>query len=122
MSDTKPILVVDDDTDILSLITFVLEAEGYSVSTASDGRAGLEEIERHLPRLVLLDMKMPVMNGWEFVREVRLRHDSAVPIVIVTASADAREVAQEVGAVGWIAKPFDLDQLVRLVAHHCSDN
>ncbi len=122
MPEAKPrtVLVVDDDPDILSIISFVLEEEGYRVVTAGDGREGLEAAEREMPDLILLDMKMPIMNGWEFAREFHARYDSKVPLVVLTAAEDAKRRAQEIGAVGWIGKPFDLDELVSIVDQHLS--
>jgi CheY-like chemotaxis protein len=111
----KTVLVVDDDRELLDLIAFVLESEGYAVTTAENGWAGLAAVSRHLPDLVLLDMKMPVLDGWEFARELRHRRNPAVPIVVITAAEDARRRAQEVGAVGWLAKPFDLADLLAVV-------
>ncbi|MDA8219052.1 MAG: response regulator, partial [Dehalococcoidales bacterium] len=98
-----------------SLVAFVLEAEGYQVRTACDGCEGLAAIEKTLPALVLLDMKMPVMDGWEFARELHARYDHRVPIVVFTAAADAGRRVAEVGAVDWVGKPFDLDALVAVV-------
>ncbi len=66
-------------------------------------------------------MKMPVMNGWELAREFRSRYDSQVPILVLTASADARRRAEEIGANGWIGKPFDLDTLVGTVGRYAED-
>jgi CheY-like chemotaxis protein len=111
----QTILVVDDDQDLLSLVAFVLESEGFQVNTAGDGRQALEEVARHLPNLILLDMKMPVMDGWEFARQFHSKYDSSAPIVVLTAYEDAKKRAQEIGANGWIGKPFDLDALVNIV-------
>lgn len=110
--------MVDDDRDLLPLIALVLEGEGYTVQTATDGREALEIIERGMPDLILLDMKMPVMNGWEFARQFRAKYDYQTPIVVLTASQDARKRAEEIDAVGWIGKPFDLDNLISVVNRH----
>lgn len=118
----KTVLVVDDDEDLLALVALVLEGEGYKVQTATDGREGLEIIERGMPDLVLLDMKMPVMNGWEFAREFKARYDARAPIVVITAYTDARERAEEIGANGWIGKPFDLDTLVKIVGRYVKND
>ncbi len=115
---SRTILVVDDDKDIVSIMTFVLQEEGYRVETAADGREGLEAVERGMPDLILLDMKMPIMNGWEFAREFHSRYDRKTPILVLTAAEDARKRAQEIGAVGWIGKPFELDALVQVVRRH----
>lgn len=114
----KTVLVVDDDKDILTLASIVLGDEGYEVQTAVDGREALESLKDHLPDLILLDMKMPVMDGWEFARNFRVEHGSATPIVVFTASVDAKKESQEIGAVGWLGKPFDLDRLVAVVDRH----
>jgi len=112
------VLVLDDDRDLSTLVTYILEAEGYRVRTAPDGRQGLEAIEREMPSLILLDMKMPVMDGWTFAREFRARYDARVPIVVLTAAEDAMKRARDVGAVDWVGKPFDLDVLIDVVGRY----
>lgn len=114
----KTVLVVEDDWNIQSLIVLILEDEGYRVETAANGLQGLNAVERSLPDLILLDMNMPVMNGWEFAQVFHARFDSQVPIVAVTASTDARQAAEDIGAVDFIGKPFELDTLVRVVRRH----
>lgn len=110
------ILVVEDDADLVDLLSMMLGDEGYEVLTAANGRDGLDLIEqRGLPSVILLDMKMPVMNGDAFAREFVRRHDHEASIVVMTAAADARARAEEIGADAWIGKPFDLDALLRLV-------
>ncbi len=109
------ILVVDDDTDLLDLTALALEREGYEVRSAHDGLEALEMIEQFMPSLILLDMRMPRMNGWEFAEEFRARHDRAVPIVVITAAAQARRHAEEIGAEGFISKPFPMSKLLSTV-------
>jgi CheY-like chemotaxis protein len=75
-----------------------------------------------MPAIVLLDMRMPGMNGWEFAREFRSRHGRACPIVVVTAAENARQRAEEIGAEGWLAKPFDIEDVVRAVRTHTGGN
>ncbi len=116
MTAGAPILVVDDDLDLLSVMEIVLSDAGYAVRTATDGRSALACVAREMPALVLLDMRMPGMNGWEFAREFRARHGRAAPIVVVTAAEDARRRAEEIGADAWLAKPFDLDDMLAVVA------
>ncbi|MGE0452194.1 MAG: response regulator [Vicinamibacteria bacterium] len=111
-----PILVVDDDEDLQQLLRLVLEGRGYSVETASNGEEALACIERQRPGVVLLDMRMPVMNGWEFAAALRERGlRQAPPIVVVTAAANPGQQAAEVGAAGWIAKPFDMRRVMEAV-------
>jgi len=114
----KLVLVVEDDPDILELLRLVLEGEGYAVTTAENGREGLDAVARARPDLILLDMKMPVMDGWAFAREYHARHDGESPIVVVTAADDARKRAREVDAADWVAKPMELDELLAVVARH----
>jgi|FLYN01.1.fsa_nt_gi DNA-binding response OmpR family regulator len=109
-----PILVVDDDPSILSTVADVLDFEGYAVEQATNGAEALEIMERIRPALVLLDMRMPVLDGWEFARIARERGLDA-PILVMTAARDARRWAQEIGADGYVAKPFHLPDLLAAI-------
>ncbi|GEJ56309.1 response regulator [Anaeromyxobacter diazotrophicus] len=109
------VLVVEDDPDLLSLVEMILRDAGHEVAVASDGLQALARVEERMPAVILLDMRMPVMNGWEFAREYRARYGHPAPIVVVTAAEDARARAQEIGADAWLEKPFDLDDVVRMV-------
>ena len=112
------VLVVEDDPDPLALMELVLAGAGHRVRTAPEGGAALARTAEELPGLIFLDMRMPGMNGWEFAREFRARHGRACPIVVVTAAENARERAEEIGADGWLAKPFDLDDVLRMAERH----
>ncbi len=112
------VLVVEDDSDLLSLMEMILTDAGFEVRTAPEGRAALARVEEEMPGVILLDMRMPVMNGWEFAQEFRARHGHAAPIVVVTAAESARRRAEEIDAEGWLSKPFDLDEVVRAVEQH----
>jgi DNA-binding response OmpR family regulator len=109
------ILVVEDDPDLLSLMEMILVEAGRRVRTAAEGGAALERAKEEMPALILLDMRMPGMNGWDFAREFRARHGAASPIVVVTAAENARRRAEEIGADAWLAKPFDIDDVLALV-------
>ena len=110
------ILIVDDDPAIRATISEVLADEGYRVAMATDGVDALAAIEETLPALILLDMRMPILDGWGFARTLRER-GVAVPIVVMTAAQDATRWAEEIRAAGTLAKPFDLDELLRVVEH-----
>ena len=112
--DAGPILVVDDDPSILATVSEILEFEGYPVSTASNGAEALAQIERRQPSLILLDMRMPVMDGWGFARRLA-EQGVRLPIVVMTAAQDARRWAEEIGAAGFVPKPFDLPDLLDTV-------
>ncbi len=118
MADPKMVLVMDDERDILRLVAWALEAAGYRVQTAANGREGLEVVKREKPDLIVLDMKMPEMDGWEFAKEFEAVFDSPMPIVVLTAAANAKKCADEIGAIGWIGKPFDLDTLVSVIRRY----
>ncbi len=109
------ILVVEDDLDLLGLVEMLLQDAGYPVRTASNGLQALERTAEAMPGLILLDMRMPVMNGWEFARAFAQRYGRAAPIVVVPAAENARLRAEEIGADGWLEKPFDLDDVLATV-------
>ncbi len=112
----KNILIVEDDQDILLALKAFLELEGYGVRTAENGFEAMELLKSgELPNLILLDMKMPVMNGWQFAIEFLAKHDHLSPIVVMTAAADAKQRAQDISAIGWVVKPFELDDLLKMV-------
>ena len=108
------ILIVDDDAAIRSTVSEILELEGFTVETAANGSEALITIHRQLPRLIILDMRMPVMDGWVFARTLR-KEGVSVPILVMTAAQNARRWAEEIGADAFIAKPFDLEELLRAV-------
>jgi two-component system, chemotaxis family, chemotaxis protein CheY len=111
----SPILVVDDDQAILTTVAEILHLEGYPVTTAANGAEALDAIQRERPSLVLLDMRMPVVDGWEFTRKLREQGQN-LPILVMTAAQDAGRWADEIGAQGYLAKPFDLSDLLDSVS------
>jgi len=116
----KKVLVVDDDEDLRDSIATLLRRQGYDVEIARDGREALDLVAvglpgAILPGAILLDMRMPVMNGWEFARIFRQRYDHLTPIIVLTAASDVRARAVEVGAEDWLGKPFELSELYQTV-------
>ncbi len=109
------VLVVDDDEAISEFVSWVLADEGHEVVTAANGALALRALERVCPDVILLDMRMPVMDGWEFARAYRAVWDRLAPIVVVTAAQDAAQRAREVEADGYLGKPFDVDDLIATV-------
>lgn len=120
MTEARPILVVDDDPSIRDLIAMALADQGYDVEAAPHGAAALEIVGHTLPSIILLDMRMPVMDGWEFARAYRSKPGPHAPIIVLTAARDAGQRAREIRADGFLGKPFDLDDLLSLVAHHAT--
>jgi CheY-like chemotaxis protein len=113
----RPILVVDDDPEIVAMLRDFLEGEGLVVRTAANGAEALAMLEEVAPALILLDMRMPVLDGWAFAEECRERR-LAYPIVVMTAAESARRWAEEIGATGYIAKPFDVNELLETIERH----
>lgn len=114
------ILIVEDDDDLRDLVRTMLELEGFDVRTAQHGLEALARVAEHMPDLILLDIKMPVMDGRNFTVEFKARHGGSVPIVVMTAAEHAANRAQELGALGWLSKPFAYDELVKTVRSHLS--
>lgn len=112
------VLVVEDERDLLLLMALILREAGFVIRTASDGREALDRVAGAMPALILLDMKMPVMNGAKFLREFDRRYGRLVPVVLVSAADDVARRAAEVAADGWLSKPFDPDALIEIVKRY----
>ena len=113
------ILVVEDNDDVREMMAVTLELEGHRVKTAVNGRDALEQLRNgEKPSVILLDLMMPVMNGWEFRRAIE--HDPAladVPVVVISAATG--EIVRNTRADAFIAKPIDMDQLLDVVCDLC---
>lgn len=109
------ILIADDDLQLLDVVTLNLELEGYHVLRASDGKQALEQIERHSPDLVLLDVMMPRMSGFAVCHQVR--EFSAVPIIVITARGQEQDKIRglDLGADDYLVKPFSVGELLARV-------
>ena len=105
------ILVVDDEPNILAIVTDVLTSEGYGVLQATNGAEALAVLDRNRLSLVLLDMRMPVLDGWGFARAVLARR-VLLPILVMTAAVDGKRWADQIGAAGCVSKPFDIPDLL----------
>jgi two-component system chemotaxis response regulator CheY len=106
------VLVVDDDPDILQTLGLCLTTEGYRVLMAANGKEALDLLQRERPSVILLDLMMPVMDGWQFVAELEHRGQRDVPLLILSADRSVQGHAQQLRASGHLAKPFDLDELL----------
>jgi DNA-binding response OmpR family regulator len=109
------VLIADDEKNIVQLARMYLQAEGFSVETAASGKEALEKVKLAHPDLVVLDLMMPEMDGWEVCR--RLRKESDVPIIMLTARGDDVDkiVGLELGADDYMTKPFNARELVARV-------
>ncbi|HEU4832093.1 MAG TPA: response regulator [Actinomycetota bacterium] len=113
------VLVVDDEPQVVWMLQFTLEAEGYQTLSAVDGRTALDEVREHRPNVVLLDITMPVMDGWAFLEELQMIPATERPRVIVVSARSSlrdRTKAAELGADAFVAKPFSVDDLL-IVLH-----
>ena len=108
------ILVVDDEADIRATVSAMLEIEGYAVAEAANGADALHVLEDRRPDVILLDMRMPILDGWGFAAELR-RRGHRTPIVVMTAARDAAHWAGEIAAASFVAKPFGFEDLIAAV-------
>ena len=109
------ILVVDDELNICELLKLYLENEGYTVFTANDGQAAVTAFQQKAPDLVLLDIMLPKMDGWQVCREIR--KTSSTPIIMLTAKGETEDKVSglEMGADDYIVKPFEVKELLARV-------
>jgi DNA-binding response OmpR family regulator len=115
----RRVLVVDDEPQVVWVLRFGLESEGYDVATARNGIEALEQIAVHHPELMVLDVMMPKMDGWSVLRELaKLPVQERPRVVMVTAlaSLDDRAKATELGADAYVPKPFDVAELLQVIS------
>ncbi|HUF58128.1 MAG TPA: response regulator [Actinomycetota bacterium] len=109
------VLVVDDEPQVAWVLRFTLEHEGYRTFTASNGVEALEELEKHHPMLMVLDLMMPEMDGWAVLKEMmKLPLEERPRVVIVSAltGPNDKEKATALGADAFVPKPFDVEELI----------
>jgi CheY-like chemotaxis protein len=112
----QPVLLVEDDQVLAETTRALLEWEGYRVRLASNGREALESIRGHRPCIVLLDLMMPIMSGWELLTELRRDPETGdLPVVVVSAVADRAPA----GATAILHKPFEMEALLELIKQYC---
>lgn len=111
----QTVLVVDDEQNIVNIIAFNLKKEGYEVLTAGDGEEAVEIVEKHQPDLILLDIMMPKMDGYEACRKIREKYN--IPIIMLTARAEELDkvLGLEMGADDYVTKPFGTRELIARV-------
>jgi CheY-like chemotaxis protein len=114
----KSIVVADDDPDILSIVAMSLETQGYDVYKATNGREAVDLVRDHHPDLIILDMMMPVMSGYEAIAELKADDSTkGIPIIGLSAKAMATDMerATDVGIDGYITKPFRIAQVLSVI-------
>jgi CheY-like chemotaxis protein len=115
MDGSPSVLVVDDEPQVAWVLRFSLEHEGFHTYTASNGLEALEEVEKHHPTVMLLDLMMPEMDGWTVIEKIRkLPSDHRPRVVVVSALAGPEEKAKatELGVDAFVPKPFDVEELI----------
>jgi two-component system alkaline phosphatase synthesis response regulator PhoP len=111
------ILVVDDDPAIRDVVADILEMSDYNVKTAGNGAEAFDLMRTDRPAAVLLDLMMPVMDGWEFLRRCRSGAAYAkLPVAVMSAAKDVAAAAHDLGAQAYLTKPFDVDAVLSVVA------
>jgi len=107
------VLVIDDDPQVRELVRVNLELEGYSGVEAGSADEGMEALEEETPDMILLDVMMPQVDGWEMLQRVQQRFGpGGIPVVIFSGKPEAGEEAESRGAQGFVGKPFDLQRLI----------
>lgn len=113
MADSKTILIADDEQELALAIKIRLESKGYHVMMVSDGKAALEMVQQQRPDLVLLDVMMPVMDGYSTVRELNTKFGRGkVPVIILTARDRMKDLFELEGIEDYVVKPFDHEDLL----------
>lgn len=120
---TKKILAVDDETDIRLVVESLLESSGYDVDTACDGEEALMKINQNKYDLVVLDIMMPKIDGYEVLKEIRSRGSRSMPVVMLTAKATDKDVwkGYEEGVTYYITKPFVNQTFLNIVSYLIGD-
>jgi CheY-like chemotaxis protein len=112
------ILIIDDDAESRETLADLLSTQGYSIAHADNGRRALDYLSHSIPALIILDLMMPVMTGWEF--RARQKSDprlKPLPVVVMTASG----LVADIDANAIVYKPIDFDKLMTVVKQHCSE-
>jgi len=110
----KKILVIDDEPHMVMMIKSRLEANNYEVISASNGKEGLEKIPQEKPDLIIVDVLMPEMDGYTFVRKLKIANDE-IPIIVLTAKPGMADLFAEEGITDYLYKPFETEELLSTV-------
>jgi CheY-like chemotaxis protein len=113
----RQVLVIDDDEGIRELVSMALSAIGYAVVSVGDGAAALERLATVQPAVILLDMRMPTMDGWTFAQAYDHLPEPRAPVIVMTAARVAAAWAAEINAAAYLAKPFHLADLYACIDH-----
>ena len=112
----RRVLVIDDDDELAEVLRQALRESGYAVATVRHGAAALDLMGQIQPDLILLDLRMPIMDGWSFAQQYRRASKTPAAIIVMSGVRDLAAVSRMLGAAHHLQKPFDLAALSRLVA------
>lgn len=116
-SQSRCVLVVDDEPSIRQLLVDALDAEGYEVTTATNGAHALASLEKHVPDVILLDLAMPIMDGFTFrLRQLERPALAIVPVIVISAEPHLETRMQVLSPHAYLSKPFDVDRMLAMVA------
>lgn len=119
MTDLKKILIVDDDQSIVESLHFVLEDSGYMVDSFDSGRHLDSSFKKYKPDLILMDYLLPGENGCQLTKKIKQKKEVRdIPVIIMSASYNIQEKVESSGADGFLAKPYDIDQLLETIERH----
>lgn len=110
------ILLVEDDDDVREMLAFTLESSGYVLAVAKHGSAALDVMAKQRPCLIVLDLLMPVMNGWQVLEQMKERGLGDIPVCVISALGE--RVPRE--AIASLRKPFDKHELLAVAARYCA--
>ena len=120
----KHILVVDDEPAWLKILSYILQKKGFEVREESSATAALEALKSYRPDMIVSDVRMPEMNGFDFLDHVKhSKKNSRTPFIFISAidDEDSRHAAQNLGATDYITKPFNEDEVVRTITRHLNE-
>lgn len=105
------VLVIDDDDDVCEILRESLSDDGYAVATVPHGAAALDLIRDHQPAVIILDLRMPIMDGWSFAEQYRRIPTPPASLIVLSATRDIEQSARRLGAAAFIRKPFEVDEV-----------
>ncbi len=109
----KKILLVDDDLDFVQILEFDLKKHGYEILTAANGEDGLEKLKTHKPALIILDIKMPKMDGYTFVRRIKKDPETKhIPVIVLTSYEPMKDMFQLEGVQDYVVKSVNMESLI----------
>jgi CheY-like chemotaxis protein len=106
------VLIIDDDDSVCEVLREALTGEGFAVATVPHGAAALELVKHHTPAVIILDLRMPIMDGWSFAEQYRRQAKPPASLILLSAMRDIEESARRIGAASFIQKPFELTDVV----------